>query len=263
MDNQKNPRPGFSWRLFWILFGAGVFGILASVPMVIELFRPILSKSPLPLPLPIIIVLAAVQNLALFGLFVGVGLKLSTKLGLEIPLIQSWLDNDFKTGKAGSVLRIGILSGLVLGFVLVPAIWLLSAKFPHLPFVIAGRVALWKRLLICFYGGFCEEIFTRLFLLSVFAYLLNKGWRSSTMRLSSGAFWLANIIAALLFGLGHLPSVSLLMPLTPTLVVAALALNGLAALVFGWLYRRHGLEAAMIAHFTADAMLYVVGPLFL
>ncbi|MGH9930037.1 MAG: hypothetical protein ACREA9_12555 [Pyrinomonadaceae bacterium] len=28
---------------------------------------------------------------------------------------------------------------------------------------------------------------------------------------------------------------------------------------FGFLYRKHGLEAAMIAHFTADFAIYVVG----
>jgi membrane protease YdiL (CAAX protease family) len=77
------------------------------------------------------------------------------------------------------------------------------------------------------------------------------------------AFWSANVISAILFGLGHLPSVSLVMPITPLVVVAALALNGVAALLFGWLYRRNGLEAAMIAHFTADFFLYTIGPEFL
>jgi hypothetical protein len=33
--------------------------------------------------------------------------------------------------------------------------------------------------------------------------------------------------------------------------------------MFGVLYRKRGLEAAMLAHFTADFVLYVVGPAFL
>ena len=116
---------------------------------------------------------------------------------------------------------------------------------------------------MCFYGGFYEEIFSRLFLLSLVAWLISRSWRSNSKPLTSWAFWLANVIVAVLFGLGHLPSVSLVMPITPLVVVAALTLNGLAALVFGWLYRQRGLEAAMIAHFTADFLLYAVGPEFL
>jgi membrane protease YdiL (CAAX protease family) len=52
------------------------------------------------------------------------------------------------------------------------------------------------------------------------------------------------------------------MPITPLVVGAAIFLNGIAALAFGWLYRRNGLESAMVAHFTADFVLYVVGPFF-
>ena len=84
-----------------------------------------------------------------------------------------------------------------------------------------------------------------------------------TVRLSPSVFWTANIIAALLFGLGHLPSASLVMPITPLVVVAALTLNGIAGLAFGFLYWRRGLEAAMLAHFTGDFVVYVVGASFL
>jgi membrane protease YdiL (CAAX protease family) len=116
---------------------------------------------------------------------------------------------------------------------------------------------------MCFYGGLYEEIFSRLFLLSLFAWLLNKSWQKDRGQLTNGAFWSANLIAAILFGLGHLPSASLVMPITTLVVVAALTLNGFAAIVFGWLYRQHGLEAAMIGHFTTDFVLYVIGPTFL
>ncbi len=55
----------------------------------------------------------------------------------------------------------------------------------------------------------------------------------------------------------------MVMPITPLVVAAALILNGIAAVVFGVLYRKRGLEATMIAHFTADFVIYVVGPAFL
>jgi membrane protease YdiL (CAAX protease family) len=69
-------------------------------------------------------------------------------------------------------------------------------------------------------------------------------------------FWAANILAALLFGLGHLPATAMLVPLTPLVVARAVLLNGLPGIAFGWLYWKRGLEAAMIAHFSADIVLH-------
>jgi membrane protease YdiL (CAAX protease family) len=263
MKTHLSGRLGFTWRLFWILCTAAIVGILAIVPAAIELFGPKLSQTPLPLPLPIIILLGAIQNLVLLGLFVGIGLKLSGQLGLGSSLIRPWLDKTLTFDQTRRAFLHGVLAGFALGIVLVSVVLVLSRYLPNLPFVTAARIPIWKRFLMCFYGGFYEEIFSRLFLLSLVAWLINRSWRNNSKPLTSWSFWSANAIVALLFGLGHLPNASLLMPITPLVVIAALFLNGLAALVFGWLYRRRGLEAAMIAHFTTDFLLWVVGPVFL
>jgi membrane protease YdiL (CAAX protease family) len=78
----------------------------------------------------------------------------------------------------------------------------------------------------------------------------------STTALPSGVFWAANVVTAVLFGLGHLPATAALAPLTAVLVVRAVVLNGLAGLLFGWLYRRYGLEWAMVSHFGTDLVLH-------
>ncbi len=65
------------------------------------------------------------------------------------------------------------------------------------------------------------------------------------------------------FGLGHLPNASMVMHITPTVVVLALLLNGVAGISFGYLYRKSGLESAIVAHFCADFVIYVIGPAFL
>jgi uncharacterized membrane protein HdeD (DUF308 family) len=139
----------------------------------------------------------------------------------------------------------------------------LVPSLPKLPFVAVARLAVWKRILLCFYGGINEELLTRLFLLTIVAWIANKACRSEEGRLATPAFWVANLIVAILFGLGHLPAASLVMPITPLVVAAALLLNGIAAIAFGLLYRKHGLESAMIAHFSADFVLYVIGASFL
>ena len=47
----------------------------------------------------------------------------------------------------------------------------------------------------------------------------------------------------------------------PTVVVRTIALNAIAGIAFGWLFWKHGLEMAMLAHFSADIVLHVVAPL--
>ena len=255
----------YPWRLFWLLFTAGILAALAILPLASDLLGPVLSKMELPnIPLPLLILVGAVQNLALFALVVWLGLKLSRSLGLGAPLLESWV-----TGKSESKfslarsLKGGLLTGVALGIALVIALLALASQLPNLPFVIASKLPLWKRLLACFYGGVYEEILTRLFLLSLIAWIANRSWSKSAPKLSNSVFWFANISAALVFGLGHLPSASLLMPITPLVVFAALTLNGVAGIAFGYLYREHGLEAAMIAHYTCDVALFVIGPAFL
>ena len=70
--------------------------------------------------------------------------------------------------------------------------------------------------------------------------------------------WIANILAAVLFGLGHLPATATLLPLTPLIVLRAIVLNGLLGIAFGYLYFTRGLESAMISHFSADIVLHVL-----
>src|SRR5215210_1896831 len=170
--------------------------------MAIELFGGILKQAqPPPIPLPLIILLGVVQNLALLGLFVGLGLKLGGTLGLGPKLTGAWLAGSLKRSEVWSTLKWGLTTGLVVGAILLPLILILASRLPNLPFVSAARIALWKRLLVCFYGGVYEEIFARLFLLSLFAWLINGSWRKSGSP-GAFAFWTANVMSAVLFGLG-------------------------------------------------------------
>jgi membrane protease YdiL (CAAX protease family) len=77
-------------------------------------------------------------------------------------------------------------------------------------------------------------------------------------RPTTAVFWVANVLAAILFGLGHLPATSLLVPLTPLVILRAVVLNGLLGIAFGYLYVTRGLESAMLSHFSADLVLHVL-----
>jgi membrane protease YdiL (CAAX protease family) len=263
MENASQPKT-FSWRLFWLLLGLGILGVLAIIPMAIELFGKVVQTAEAPpIPLPALILIGAVQNLSLLAAVIFVGLKLGQKLGLGAPLLGGWLVGNSLKSQWGTSLKEGLIIGLGVGVLLLILLLAVVPLLPNLPFVAAARLAVWKRFLACFYGGFYEEIFTRLFLLSLIAWLASKALRKPLVPLAPAAFWIANLMVAVLFGLGHLPSASLVMPITPLVVAVALTFNGIAGVAFGILYRKRGLEAAMIAHFTADFVIYVVGSAFL
>ena len=126
-----------------------------------------------------------------------------------------------------------------------------------------ANMPVWKRLLASFYGGIDEEILMRLFLVSGLVWILGRFWQNNNGLPANGAYWTAILLATLLFGLGHLPATRNITPLTPMLIVRALALNGIAGVGFGWLYWQHGIEAAMLSHFGADILLHGLGPVLL
>src|SRR5262245_7288308 len=80
------------------------------------------------------------------------------------------------------------------------------------------------------------------------------------LALPTSVFWAANIVAAVLFGLGHLPATAAVAPLSAALLVRAVWAAGL---VFGELYKRHGLEWAMASHFGVDIVARVALSLFI
>jgi hypothetical protein len=253
----------FPWSILILLLPCTLVGVAASFPFVISAYADKLAAAPL--SLPVVFGLALIQNSILLGIIIGVGLLLTAKLGLPgAPLIEDW-----RAGKSiGERLRANIQPALMTGFgvgvvvlLLVPLV--LRKELPQLPVGKAALMPIWKRFLLCFYGGLTEEIMMRIFLFSLLAWLLSKVWRSGDGGPGRKVFWAANIILALLFGLGHLASVVPLMQITFNIVLGALLLNGVASVAFTSLYLRRGVEAAMLAHFTADFLIWVIGPSFI
>lgn len=119
----------------------------------------------------------------------------------------------------------------------------------------AAALTFWGWSSSILYGGVMEEVFMRLFLMSLLAWL---GWRLFFRRRETapdGVIIAANILAALLFAAGHLPATAAAFgTLTPLLLARCFLLNGGFGLVFGRLYRRYGIQYAMLSH----AVLHIV-----
>ena len=251
---------GYRWGVFGVLLGAAIFGTVASFPFVFSIYADLLATSPLPLPL--VVAISLVQNGIILGLVTFVGLFLTAKVGLPgAPFIEAWLSGKRPGERFRTIIQPALLTGVGVGATLLVLFFvLLKNELPQLPLGKAALFPLWKRLLLCFYGGFTEEVLMRVFVFSLLVWLLSKVWRSEDGASGHKVFWTANTILAVLFGLGHLAPVIPLMPVTFKLVVAALLLNGIASFAFTHIYWKRGLEASMLAHFFTDMMLYVVGP---
>jgi hypothetical protein len=99
------------------------------------------------------------------------------------------------------------------------------------------------------YGGIIEEVMMRLFLMSLFALI---GWKLLYRKeeiVPDKMLIISNIIVAALFAAGHLPATVMLFGhLTPLLIFRCFLMNGAFGIVFGRLYRKHGIQYAMLAH---------------
>jgi hypothetical protein len=211
----------------------------------------------------LIIPLAIVQNGIILSPTILIGLILSERIGLQMPLIRAWANTEQPVNPKAVVLP-GMLVGAAVGIILVTLEALFFVK--HLPASMLALfdIPLWKRLLAgVFYGGLTEELLMRLFLLSLVAWLIGKLWKTPEGRPTAGAFWTAIILVAIVFGLGHLPATSAMTPLTQLIVVRALVLNGIAGAAFGYLFWKNGLEAAMLGHMSTHLVMQVPGVILL
>jgi membrane protease YdiL (CAAX protease family) len=110
-----------------------------------------------------------------------------------------------------------------------------------------------------------EEVLFRSFAFGLWAFLLNLLLRR--WKVGPAALWGGVLIAALLFGAGHLPAAMLFSGAASPLQMPALAvgevflLNGALGLVAGERYLRDGLVAAIGVHFWTDVVWHVIWPL--
>ena len=255
--------PGYPWKIFWLLLIASILGVAAVLPYLFALFsKMIVSTGPLPMPLPVVVAVQLMESAILFAGLIALGLLLARKVGIEMPLLQWWLYGK-GNGIPRNAFREPVLSGVaVAGLILLIFYTVFLSRIPEWPVAAEAALPIWKRFLACFYGAINEEILARLFFSSLIIWLLRKIAREKSPQAGRTIFWITNVIVALLFALGHIPSAKLIMPITPLVILALVTINGAASLLFGYLCWKRGLEAAIVAHFSADFTLHLIGPMF-
>jgi hypothetical protein len=245
---------------FLIIWGAAMIGVCAVLPYQMKMIQGSLEKarvtSTKKIPTkPVLILLSIVQSGLLLGIATGIGLWLAPKVNLHWWIIRHWLTGQPIPFSISNALILAVVSGILVALVIVRLDRWFRAKMPpvqedsQIPGPIHGFFA-------SFYGGIAEEVLLRLFLLTLFLFLFQwVGWQG----LSS--FWVANILTAILFGVGHLPAAKNLFGLNFIVVLRTIILNAIAGIAFGYLYWQYSLEIAMVSHFSADIVIHVLVPI--
>jgi hypothetical protein len=204
--------------------------------------------------------LSLIQPALLTLLAVLAGQYFCPRVGLGAPLVDAVLTGGSVKAALLRSLPLATVAGLVIAAVLiahaafvVPEIGSASALGARLS---AFEMPLLTKLL---YGGITEELLTRWGLMSLLVWI---GWRLSGRPEvpRSNTFWLAIVGAALVFALGHLPLLIMIVPNPrPWLIAAVILGNAIPGVIFGCLFWKRGIEAAMFAHMTAHLVSTVVG----
>lgn len=255
--------PRIAWKqdlklaLIW-----GVLAALSAVALIPYLQQTMPGAfDALRIPFPAFVAIQAVQAFVLLGLLTLLGLRMGHRVGLGSPVLHGWVNQrikpDWHALKPLQAIAMGVLAAAViigLSTVLDP---MLPKPLRAIPDPGAGTSAL-NGLLASFFGGISEELQLRLFVMTLlvwsFAVLAKRAPRP-------WVYWTAIVVAAVLFGVGHLPAAGKVWELNEIVIVRTIVLNAIGGLVFGWLYWRRGIEMAMLSHFSADILLHVLMPL--
>ena len=192
-------------------------------------------------------------QIALYALVMGfVGHILATKLGLMRPARLEW-----------SALKWTLPLAAAAGVLLSLDWWTFGAWIPGLREATDLTLSVPVIFASILYGGVVEEVMLRLFMMSLLAWLGWKVFFRKAEKAPAGVIVAANVISALLFAAGHLPATVMLFEITPLVLLRCFLFNGGLGLFFGWLYRRFGIQYAMIGHALAHIVSKLIWFIFL
>lgn len=226
----------------------------------LALFPYIIALTParfavLRLPLWAVVLAQVAQAGVLCWLIAWLGLYLGSRYGLDAPWLRAWVYRQPMPARQGRWMLAALL-GVVSGIAIIG----IDLMRPHpMPHVVDAIGHAWRGALASLYGGIVEEIQCRLLLVSLLVWLL--AW-TQRQQARPWMFVTAIVLAALLFGAGHLPTAFATgMAHTPLAIGRIILLNAVVGLTCGGLFWKFGLEHAMLAHFCADLVLHVAAPL--
>jgi hypothetical protein len=241
------------------------------------------GRANLPVSPTVLALLSAVVPTVLLAIAVLVGTVLAPRVGFRSHVADRVATGSPVLAKLAAEWRVAAAVGVGLGVVVL----LLDVAFQSVfggvsttspvsgdaVLVLLGSIPL--RVL---YGGITEELLLRWGFMSLVVWLL---WTVSRVirrrRAASGdgtspptapaptstVVWAGIVVAAVVFGAGHLPALFALGPTSLPVVARTVLLNAILGVGFGWLFWRRSLEAAMLGHIAFHALVVPVSVLVL
>ena len=243
-----------NWKTFFTLSIACAVTSVMVIPYQVALVPDLAENGVL------LYVSALIQGVVIFSIVTFLGLLLAPKAGFSLPV----LEGENHGAKLKAILLPSILLGILSGVLIVLMEVLVFQGLLSVDVSLGDtHVPVWVAFMASFYGGIAEEVLMRLFVMTLFVWILSKIRKTADGLPAAWCVWAAIILASVLFGVGHLPLTGELTVITAPVVVRAIVLNGIGGVIFGWLYWKKGLESAIIAHFSADIILHIVTPAIL
>lgn len=251
-------------KQFGIFFVLGSVGIVmftvTSIPLIeqqlAKLSPETMEKVP---PLWILMLLQGLQYSVLLAISILIGIGCAYRVGLRSHLVDHWVFHTTKSLSFAVEMKWSLGVGAAAALVLLLLDRLMQPALPEALRAANNTERSWLNLLTAmFYGGITEEILMRWGLMSLLVWIAWKGLKQGVTLPSQGIYQGAIVLAALVFGLLHLPATAAIVPLTPVVIIRALLLNGIVGIAFGWLFWQYSLEAAMLAHVSFHAFSFAL-----
>lgn len=244
-----------NWKIFCVLLALSLLSVASVFPYALTIQGDVLRK--LSYPVELVFLVQLVQSVILFSAAIFFGLFFTRKINFKLPLIDAVLQKGNYKAVLKNIAGVSIVSGIFSAV----AIYTADALFVMQGVGISTHenyAPVWQKLLASLYGGVAEEILLRLFLMTFLIWIGMKLYKRDQP--TRAGIIVSIALAAVVFGLGHLPVTAALTAITPLIVLRAVVLNGIGGVIFGWLFWKKGLEAAMFAHFVTDVFLLTLLP---
>ena len=255
-QEELQPKEKYPWKAFLIFLGIYILTLVIQYPVLVEqgeLFMEIFNQEFTYTPQQYALT-ALIQPLLLGIIAIYFGHRYAQKLNLR-SLITKKVEPDYLsdttkqyTLKESIPFVVTIAVGvalLELGFDVVFQNWLPEFYQPN--FVIPTIA---QALSSIFYGGLGQELLLRFGVMTSIVYVLS----SKGERLNEWSYIIGFVFTGILFAFAQYSSVAGFIDLNAMVILRILVLSALPGILYGWLYSSFHLEAAIISHMSANAL---------
>ena len=239
----------FSKKKLWILiFFLGFLWILSILAVDFHLEKIIPAEKLAWFEKWQISLLLLINPMILLAIATTIWTLFYNTVDFKLPILEKILGKNTEKIDYKNIVLSSVFSGILAGVLIVSFGFLMKNYLPEALFT-SNEMSIFARFL---YGGIFEEILIRFGLMTLLVWIFYKIFKKKNIWIYGSAI----IISSIIFGIGHLPVMKLLVwELSMIIIFYTIFGNFIPGLIFGYLYYKKWLEAAMIAHIVTHITL--------